>query len=77
MIYRASVMHTPSNTFLGGKLEAISDAGIMVLNGRIVALEDYASLIQKHQVEERRDYFRASFDCAARGKSSIYRTVWR
>ena len=55
MIYRASVMHTPQNPFFGGRLETISDAGVLVRDGRIVALEDYAGLVQQHQHEETRD----------------------
>ena len=55
MIYRAFVMHTPQNPFLGGRLETISDAGVLVRDGRIVALEEYAGLVQQHQLVETRD----------------------
>ncbi len=55
MIYRATVMHTPENPFRGGSLEVVEDAGVLVQNGRIIALEDYADLLRQYPLEETRD----------------------
>jgi guanine deaminase len=55
MIYRATVMHTPENPFHTGRLEVVEDAGVLVRDGRIVALEDYAAVTRAHPLEETRD----------------------
>jgi guanine deaminase len=54
-LYRATVMHTPRNPFLGGSLEVVEDAGILVRDGRIAALEAYSSLSKRFPDVETRD----------------------
>jgi guanine deaminase len=55
MIYRATVMHTPQNPFHGAGLETVDDAGVLVRDGKIVLLEDFASVRRAHPNEPLRD----------------------
>ncbi len=46
-------MHTPGNPFEGGGLEAHSDGGLVVENGRIVALGEYAEVSRQYPAKTR------------------------
>jgi guanine deaminase len=54
-LYRASLLHTPRNPFKGARLEAISDAGVAVQGGKIVAIGDFSSLRTEYPNLESRD----------------------
>jgi guanine deaminase len=50
-LYRAQVLHTPDDPFRGGTLRADADAGLLVVDGRIVERGPYADLRRRHHDE--------------------------